>query len=740
MKNIYKIIAIVLFTLTATLNAQLKNVDGTTNDEYLGKQPVTGGACDCVNNDIANFNFNFSNSFNNAIANDRAVIEAAEREAWDWYEYQTELLKNYIAYHNYKTFDTYDEAKDFIFKKTEFNNIQSNVPLARSKMIDGYNRARHARHSGLKGLKALQFRENEIKAGKLDNSLYPDFKVNNIPLKDIRTLSQLNSIKATTNTTTIEGIWQTPEFFDLQNLMANPNFGELEASAIIKKNSLYNKFNPWDRLNMMQFLIHYEKFKQYSNPPYLLSGEAAEIFDKFNEIVDIATLEFIENEFRKEYTNTNLFHPDYWRIILKDKYNNNGLYTHVAKADHQALMNAELNRLKSQTPIGASLNVDKIVQWFDIRDKNQLEWINANTDKATEFLKRLDDARKLDKQETSEPIPDNEIISVVGENFNSEKYDIKNEIEYGGRIAKLAEELSLNPDHKNWMLTHFEQAIKIVNFADISRINDVLSDAKKIFIIEIIKAYEEGYNFNFDDRIINKLNNECAKTIFSELENGIFENSPLKPEVEIVTPNSIGLNFHESILKLFKDSQKTNLVIKNGTSINSNAQTIKTTITLNDNYLSNATKLSITRTIIHESVHSYLNAVFYSNPDLSNQPLRIKMRSYASEKGFTDLNRFHHEFMAQYIDAMAYSLYEWDKEYGSGKGLNNINKPDDLLGWEYYYSMAFGGLFYEDTNGNLNPTDSFIELVPSENDRTKIIQILENEQNGTNDYKGEKCN
>lgn len=125
MKNIYKILAIVLFSLTTTLNAQFKNVDGTTNDEFLGSNgTVLGKSCNCVNEDIADFNFTFSSDFYYALANDQAVIEAAKQEAWDWYNRQTDILKNYIGSKYNKTFNSYNEAKEYLFKETEKNTSE----------------------------------------------------------------------------------------------------------------------------------------------------------------------------------------------------------------------------------------------------------------------------------------------------------------------------------------------------------------------------------------------------------------------------------------------------------------------------------------------------------------------------------------------------------------------------------------------------------------------------------------
>jgi hypothetical protein len=54
--------------------------------------------------------------------------------------------------------------------------------------------------------------------------------------------------------------------------------------------------------------------------------------------------------------------------------------------------------------------------------------------------------------------------------------------------------------------------------------------------------------------------------------------------------------------------------------------------------------------------------------------------------------------------------------------------------------MAFGGLYTQDPiSGAINYTDSFIELVPNEEDREDIINIIINEQNGTSDAEGSTC-
>ncbi len=133
--------------------------------------------------------------------------------------------------------------------------------------------------------------------------------------------------------------------------------------------------------------------------------------------------------------------------------------------------------------------------------------------------------------------------------------------------------------------------------------------------------------------------------------------------------------------------------------------------------------------MIHEMVHAYLN-VKYSDPFYTGFDFRQKMELYAQESGcdINDVERFHHEFMGEYINAMAISLFAWDNKYGTGGN----------LGWDYYRSMAFGGLFFEE-NGKIEETYSFQVLVPSQANRDKIKDILKNEQEGNSNSKGKKC-
>jgi len=234
------------------------------------------------------------------------------------------------------------------------------------------------------------------------------------------------------------------------------------------------------------------------------------------------------------------------------------------------------------------------------------------------------------------------------------------------------------------------------------------------------------------DNISNNLTNPCAKNIFTELENGIFTTNPIKPEIIIPNNNYLELNFSEIILKLFNDSSSTHLIIKNDDIGSANAHTIGATITLNNSYIETATQLSIARTIIHESVHVYLNALYSNVIEFNSFTFRQKMEKYASDNGYDiETNEFHHNFMGQYVNAMAYSLYEWDKDYGTGGD----------LGWDYYYALGFGGLFQIDINNGtiVSETDAFKSIISDPYERQKIADKILNEFKNNEDAQGTDC-
>jgi hypothetical protein len=255
--------------------------------------------------------------------------------------------------------------------------------------------------------------------------------------------------------------------------------------------------------------------------------------------------------------------------------------------------------------------------------------------------------------------------------------------------------------------------------------------------VECKKGYKldkKGNCVKIVSQINNKLTNTCAKTI---LENLLEDNrvNPLKPNVVLV--NGSTQTFSGEILDLFDNSIVLNYTFSNGNLRGTNAQTRKRgneySTKLSNSYLQQATNLSVARTLIHESVHAHM--LYKIRYDLSFNKAMVE---YAKLNGYNpkstdknEINRFHHNFMAQYITAIAHSLYSWDKNYNNGGN----------LGADYYYAMAFSGQFQVDSSGKtVTETDAFKAIVTDSVKRQEIININLKEQKGTRDAKGTKCN
>jgi hypothetical protein len=227
-----------------------------------------------------------------------------------------------------------------------------------------------------------------------------------------------------------------------------------------------------------------------------------------------------------------------------------------------------------------------------------------------------------------------------------------------------------------------------------------------------------------------------------------FVNDPLKPEIfHEATPIDLlqlqpfeePATLTEFILSVFNASREYDYEIHVGdigdkrNAITTQKKTAtKTTYitTVSELYAKKATKLSIARTLIHESIHAYFLKLGHPGSDFL-----INLNNIAIEKGFisqdNNLNRAHHELMAAYITTMAASLKRWDTLNGSGGS----------LGDDYYFAMAFGGLFvWDEINNKFDfETDGFKSLVPDENDRLFIKDIVINELDGNENARGQKC-
>ncbi len=146
-----------------------------------------------------------------------------------------------------------------------------------------------------------------------------------------------------------------------------------------------------------------------------------------------------------------------------------------------------------------------------------------------------------------------------------------------------------------------------------------------------------------------------------------------------------------------------------------NSVTGTITTTFDSQKFTNASDLALVTAILHESVHAYLIAYFYT--DRINAPKTYGDMVSEWEKvenpDFNDIH--HHEMIRTFMKDIALSL----EEYGQLKGYN--------LGSRFYSDLAWGGLTTDEYG---YPTQIFKNIIPSYKDRERIQNVIIIEQTG----------
>lgn len=227
--------------------------------------------------------------------------------------------------------------------------------------------------------------------------------------------------------------------------------------------------------------------------------------------------------------------------------------------------------------------------------------------------------------------------------------------------------------------------------------------------------------------ILNQLTNPCASDIFKQLK----KTSTLK--------SSVGsLNQMDQIIELLNNASGFDFIVKNSDTQTNNTEKIivyntatgknEVTINLNNSYLETATKLSIARTILHESIHAYL---LYIGATMDDGIIVNGLMNYGLTNGVL-IEDVHHNFMPQYVEAIGYSLNKWNSSFG---GSSNIPRS-------YFDEIAWGGLTaqsYDAATGEFTWFDSFKLLIDSESERRRINANIVNEYFNNDAAKSDPC-
>ncbi|MGG8496891.1 hypothetical protein ACQY1Q_10770 [Tenacibaculum sp. TC6] len=486
MKQLFTFISL-LFVVIA-LQAQ---TDFQYADEFMHEGDNTDiitalpRGCGC---EEPNLSFSSGSSFATAVANENLIKRAAERGLDEWYKNQKNVIENFLESKYNKQFSSFEEAKNHLFLDLESTNSATYVrPIARSKTADRDRRAKQ-RVIQIKGLKALKIRESEIRGGNINNSLYADFKVNNIALKDYKTLTDIQTAYSNLLTQFIDNKWKEFESDYIAKILSTP----FNNHTLQTKNNDYTSFNTWEKLDYMQFLIHYEELVNRPSP-YGMTDEERRLFERYINKLNTITSKYVEDYINaNKYNELSLFHPDYWKVIWKNEYHYFPYKIDEAKRKHQELKDKELRILINSISMNATSTIDYLVSLLKITDKDQLQWFNDHPNKGEEFYKRIQDAKVKD---ANMPPPSPKEMSFPPD-FNEQEAlrSIRAELANGAIVGGFIRELAITDvSQKRFLYDNTNITNELRTFANENRVNGVISAEAKAFIKQAI-ALEKTLN------------------------------------------------------------------------------------------------------------------------------------------------------------------------------------------------------------------------------------------------------
>lgn len=470
--------------------------DGVKKDEYLGdklisiddlqaktKAKCTEFRCEGYENiSFKKYDIQHTLRMENLI---RSIQGKAIR---DWLFIQEKIVKTELDKINFtkttsKYGDHYKAARGIYFEKLERGITKNNLNYYNRSYGNSIKTKKTKGTSIMKDIKRLTLRRQEIKNGNINNSSYGSYKYKGKPLSHYKSLKEVSNLLKSELSNYYNNDVAINDNQRIKNRL-NQMIKDMSPSSVSKdlmlkrknffidllnrKESHFKSFSNWNELNLMQKYIN--KVYKGNNP--------GTVWPK-----DFGTKKFVLSHAKsKKLGSLTVFHPNYWKVILKNKYKNSWFYNSKAKADHAKLKQAEINKLIASTPINANLAVDFIVEDIKITDLNQLEWLNSIPEKEANRIKGI-----LQMAKTSWG-SDLDLGSIYKQKKEIEIERIKN----AGLVVQMVKTLGItNSTQKSWLYNNIPEATQIRFFVDANKIRGVVSQETKRIIMDYFNILDE---------------------------------------------------------------------------------------------------------------------------------------------------------------------------------------------------------------------------------------------------------
>jgi len=275
--------------------------------------------------------------------------------------------------------------------------------------------------------------------------------------------------------------------------------------------------------------------------------------------------------------------------------------------------------------------------------------------------------------------------------------------------------LSLNDDESDW---YFGQEPEVTSSIIGYITSNNFSSQSQDFIKDMINAILNNIDVDIFKNIIYGINKPCQKLIVKNTVETCSPFTELIYETFNSTP-SAGITFTNGMVP-FGNPAGTNPIYAG------NSQNFTITIKFDDNYLDNATNLSIVAITLHELVHAYLMNLYITNQLVAaNSDYNTLLNAFIAfynnrvQDTIDTLDNEIHNAMKDFMQKMANSIYN----YAIANNIPNITL-------DYCLGLAWGTMYGTELFENTLTTQQQI-------DYGNIAAI---EQDALPGKKGTKCN
>jgi len=217
--------------------------------------------CNTENNPENLPDISFGYNIQAALTAHALIQQARDRALNQWFDKQHTVLKNEIEKQLFKSFTSYNEARNTYFKHFEAEVTRKHSRPISDKYQSRYLDKANSKSISINNLKLLQLRENELKVGNINNSSYANFTFNGTPINQIKSITQLQTLwnnELTSFSNAYSGYHNDYyTYLKIRQVSSDTDYNNPYILELLNKQlANYNQYDRWQQLNLMQSYLN----------------------------------------------------------------------------------------------------------------------------------------------------------------------------------------------------------------------------------------------------------------------------------------------------------------------------------------------------------------------------------------------------------------------------------------------------------------------------------------------------